>query len=121
MVIYRVELLNRVRAEGKLTMIIVGLTVPRTRVPQRALARAPNRARTRVLTRARIRRRGVVKEAARSRKPQYIAWSAHRSRIALVLQTAPNAENDQCRDQQQQPRLRLMTPFLPTPQVDNAP
>lgn len=24
-------------------------------------------------------------------------------------------ENDQCCDQQQQPRLRLMTPFLPTP------
>jgi hypothetical protein len=32
-------------------------------------------------------------------------------------QTAPNAENNQCRDQQQQPRLRLMTPFLPTPQM----
>ncbi|MBV8892274.1 MAG: hypothetical protein JO266_09950 [Acidobacteria bacterium] len=32
-----------------------------------------------------------------------------------MLQTAPNPENDQCRDQQQQPRLRLMTPLLPTP------
>src|SRR5947209_504385 len=37
-------------------------------------------------------RRGVVKEAARSRNPRYIAWSAHRSRSALVFKTAPNAE-----------------------------
>jgi hypothetical protein len=59
--------------------------------------------------------RGVVKEAARSRNPWYIAWSAHCSRSASALQAAPKAENDQWRDQRQQPRLRLMTPFLPTP------
>jgi hypothetical protein len=58
---------------------------------------------------------GVVKEAARSRNSRYIAWSAHRSRSALDFKTAPNAENDQYRDQQQQRRWRLMTPFLPTP------
>jgi hypothetical protein len=57
---------------------------------------------------------GAGKEAVRSRNPWYIAWSAHRSRSALVLPTAPNAENDQCGEQQQQPCLRLMTPFLPT-------
>jgi hypothetical protein len=58
---------------------------------------------------------GVGKEAARSRNRWYIAWSAHRHRSALALQTAPSAANDQCRGQQQQSRLRLMTPFLPTP------
>jgi len=57
---------------------------------------------------------GVVNEAARSRNPRYIAWSAHRSRSALVLLTAPNAENDQCRDQQQRPRLRLLAASLTT-------
>jgi hypothetical protein len=56
---------------------------------------------------------GVGKEAARSRNRWYIAWSAHRHRSALALQTAPSVANDQCRDQQQQSRLRLMTPFLP--------
>ena len=65
--------------------------------------------------------RGVVKEAARSRNPRYIAWSAHRSRSALDFKTAPNAENDQYRDQQQQPRWRLMTPFLPTPMTQAHP
>jgi hypothetical protein len=41
-------------------------------------------------------------------------WSAPPNRSALVIQTATSVENDQCCDQQQQPRLRLMTPFLPT-------
>jgi hypothetical protein len=59
--------------------------------------------------------RPAVNEAVRSRNRWYIAWSAPRRRSALVLQTATSAENDQCRDQQQQPRLRLLTPLLPTP------
>jgi hypothetical protein len=58
---------------------------------------------------------GVGKEAARGRNPWYTAWSARRSHSALVPQTAPNVENNQRRDQQQQPRLRLMTPPSPTP------
>ena len=60
---------------------------------------------------------GVGKEAARSRNRWYIAWSAHHHRSALALQTAPSVANDQCRDQQQRSRLRLMTPFLLTPRV----
>jgi hypothetical protein len=59
--------------------------------------------------------RAPLKEAAGNRNPRYIAWPAHRSRSALDFKTAPNAENDQYRDQQQQPRWRLLTPFLPTP------
>ena len=34
----------------------------------------------------------------------------------LVLQTVPSMENDQWRDQQQQPRLRLLAASLPAPQ-----
>jgi hypothetical protein len=56
---------------------------------------------------------GAGKEAARSRNGWYIAWSAHRSRSALVLQTVHSMENDQYHDQQQL-RLRLMTPSFST-------
>jgi hypothetical protein len=38
--------------------------------------------------------------------------------IKVNLTVPPSAANDQRRDQQQQSRLRLMTPFLPTPQVE---